>query len=84
MVSDGGGLIPPAEFDHVFEPVYSAPIHGWLICRPCHLDLTNDHHLTWCRRLTTRFRRYQVAAQAYTVAFGRRAPARLQPGKQAP
>jgi hypothetical protein len=66
VVSAEGGLIPPGEFDHFWGPVYNAPVHSWLICRPCHQDLTNDRHLTWYHRLTTRFRRYRAAAEAYT------------------
>ena len=77
IVSEKGGIIPPAEFDHFLGPVYSAPVHSWLICRPCHLDLNNDGHLAWYAKLTTRFRRYQAAAQAYTAAFSRRTPAKL-------
>ena len=74
-------MIPPVEFDHFWGPVYSAPVHSWLICRPCHLDLSNDRHLTWYNRLTMRFRRYQAAAEAYAAAFSRRTPARIYSGK---
>jgi hypothetical protein len=81
VVSDDGTLIPPAEFDHFLGVVFSAPVHSWLICRSCHQDLTNDRHLTWYHRLTTRFRRYQAAAEAYTAAFGNRTPARSYSGK---
>jgi hypothetical protein len=77
VVSEDGGLIPPVEFDHFWGRVYSAPVHSWLICRPCHQDLTNDPHLVWYSRLSTRFRRYQAAAEAYTAAFGHRTPARM-------
>jgi hypothetical protein len=81
IISEEGTLIPPSEFDHFWGPVYSAPVHSWLICRPCHQALTNDGHLTWYRRLTTRFRRYQAAAEAYTIAFGNRTPAKIYSGK---
>ena len=81
IVSEDGTLIPPAEFDHFWGPVYNAPVHSWLICRPCHQELNNDPHLTWYYRLRTRFRRYQAAAEAYTKAFGRRTPARMHAGK---
>jgi hypothetical protein len=79
VVADDGTVIPPAEFDHFLGEVYSAPVHSWLICKPCHQELTNDPHLSWYHRLRTRFRRYQAAAQAYTVAFGHRTPARMYP-----
>ncbi len=82
VVSDEGGLIPPVEFDHFWGAVYSAPVHSWLICRACHQELHNDPHLTWYNRLRTRFRRYQAAAEAYTVAFGHRTPARMHAGKR--
>src|SRR5690349_19120880 len=39
LVSEDGALIPPVEFDHFLGPVYSAPVHSWLICRPCHQAL---------------------------------------------
>jgi len=81
VVADDGTLVPPVEFDHFWGPVYSAPVHSWLICRPCHLELNNDGHLLWYHRLTTRFRRYQVAAQAYAAAFGNRTPARMHRAK---
>jgi hypothetical protein len=82
VVSEDGALIQPVEFDHFWGRVYSAPVHSWLICRPCHQDLTNDPHLTWYSRLSTRFRRYQAAAEAYTAAFGHRTPARMHAGKR--
>jgi hypothetical protein len=47
VVSADGALIPPVEFDHFLGSVYSAPVHSWPICRPCHVALTNDRHLTW-------------------------------------
>ena len=81
VVSADGTLIPPAEFDHFWGHAYSAPVHSWLICRPCHQELNNDQHLTWYYRLRARFRRYQAAAEAYTTAFGRRTPARMHAGK---
>jgi hypothetical protein len=76
VVAEDGSVIPPAEFDHFWGAVYSAPVHSWLICQPCHQELTNDRHLVWYYRLS-RFRRYQAAAEAYTRAFGHRTPARL-------
>jgi hypothetical protein len=81
VVSDQGALIPPVEFDHFFGSVYNAPVHSWLICRPCHQGLSNDRHLTWYHQLSTQFRRYQAAAEAYTTAFGRRTPARIYAAK---
>ena len=81
VVAEDGTVIPPVEFDHFWGPVYSAPVHSWLICRPCHQDLTNDPHLAWYHRLRTRFRRYQAAASAYTTAFGHRTQARMHFGK---
>ena len=84
VVAADGTLIPPVEFDHFWGPVYSAPVHSWLICRPCHLALTHDRHFTWYHRLTTAFRRYQAAAAAHTVAFGHRTPARMYRGKRRP
>jgi hypothetical protein len=81
VVAENGAVIPPAEFDHFWGPVYSAPVHSWLICQPCHQDLSNDPHLVWYHRLSTRFRRYQAAAEAYTRAFGHRTPARMYSGK---
>ncbi len=83
VVSDRGVLLPPAEYDHFLGPVYNAPVHTWLVCRPCHRALSNDHHLVWYHRLTTRFRAYQAAAADYTAAFGHRTPARLYPGRNA-
>ena len=82
VVSDAGELIPPVEFDHFWGAVYNAPVHSWLICRACHQELNNDPHLTWYHRLRMRFRRYQAAAEAYTMAFGQRTPARLHAGKR--
>jgi hypothetical protein len=83
VVADDGTLIPPAEYDHFWRAVYSAPVHSWLICRRCHQDLTNDRHLAWYNRLTTRFRRYQAATEAYAKAFGHRSAAGMMyPGKR--
>ena len=83
VVTSDGTLIPPVAFDHFFGPVYSAPVHSWLICQPCYRALNNDQHLTWHHRLITRFRRYQAAVAAYAGAFGRRTPARMYYGKTA-
>lgn len=84
VVDDNGALMPRVEFDHFWGPVYNAPVHSWLICRPCHQDLTNDPHLTWYHCLTTRFRRYQAAVEAYTEAFSRRTPARMYTSRNRP
>lgn len=84
VVAEDGRLIPPAEFDHFFGPVYSAPVHTWLICQPCHRALTNDRHLAWYDRLITRFRPYQAAVAAYARLFGRRTPARMHSGNRTP
>jgi hypothetical protein len=54
-VADDGTVILPAEFDQFLDDVHSAPLHSWLICRPCHQELTNDPHLSWYNRLRTRF-----------------------------
>ena len=77
VVDAAGQLIPPAEYDHFWGLAYSAPVHSWLICQPCHLALTNDRHLTWYRCLVARFRHYQAAVRAYTSAFSPRTPARM-------
>ena len=82
VIADNGALIGPVEYDHFWGPVYSAPVHSWLICQPCHQQLNNDPHLVWYHRLHTRFRRYQAAAEAYTTAFGQRTPARLHSTKR--
>jgi len=84
VVDDNGAVIPPAEFDHFWGPAYSASVHSWLICRRCHRALNNDRHLAWYHQLTTRFRAYQAAVEAYTRAFGHRTPARLYAGKPKP
>jgi hypothetical protein len=84
VLSEDGAFISPVEFDHFWGPAYSAPVHSWLICRPCHQDLTNDRHLTWYARLTTRFRLYQAATEAYTAAFSSRTPARMHTSKRKP
>jgi hypothetical protein len=57
-------------------------ITRWLICRACHQELNNDPHLTWYYRLRMWFRRYQAAAEAYTMAFRQRTPARMHAGKR--
>jgi hypothetical protein len=80
VVSDAGAVIAPADFDHFWGRIYNAPVHSWLICKPCHQALSNDPHLAWYHRLTTRFRRYQAAAQAYTAAFGHRTATRIHTG----
>lgn len=78
VVSEKGERTPPAQFDHFFGRAYSAPIHTWLICIDCHTALSNDTHMTWYHRLTTRFRAYQAATEAYTKAFANRTPARIR------
>jgi hypothetical protein len=84
LVADNGALIGPVECDHFWGPVYSAPVHSWLICRPCHQELNNDSHLVWYRRLCTRFRPYQAAVHAYTMAFSQRTPARMHSARRKP
>ncbi|HYZ20902.1 MAG TPA: hypothetical protein VE690_01980 [Rhodopila sp.] len=84
VVDDQGQVIPPAEYDHFWGGAYNAPIHSWLICRPCHLELSNDRHLAWYHHLQMRFRAYQAAVAAYAQLSGHRTPARIHVGTLRP
>lgn len=84
VVAADGSVIPPAEYDHFWGPTFSAPVHSWLICLPCHRELTTDGHLVWYRRLVSRFRQYQAAVEAHARAFGPRTPAKLYSGRHKP
>ncbi len=47
-----------AEFDHFFHRGLNRPEHGWLICRSCHVELTQGGYLARFARMTD-FRRFQ-------------------------
>lgn len=51
---------PGAEFDHFFHASLNQPEHGWLICTPCHHELTYDGYLARFRRMEA-FRGFQAA-----------------------
>lgn len=58
VVGEDKQPIAPAEFDHFYHAGMNKPLYGWLICRPCHLELTNGGHLARFGRME-RFRDFQ-------------------------
>jgi hypothetical protein len=48
-----GRVADGAEFDHWYDVALAHPVDGWLICKPCHTEIGNNH----------------VAAQARSRAF---------------
>jgi hypothetical protein len=32
-----------AEFDHWYDSALNLPVHGWLICKPCHTEISKNH-----------------------------------------
>lgn len=49
-----------AEFDHFFHRGLNRPEHGWLVCQPCHRELTHGGYLARFARVAE-FRRFQAA-----------------------
>jgi hypothetical protein len=47
-----------AEFDHFFHRGLNRPEHGWLICKACHVELTQGGYLAKFARVAD-FRRFQ-------------------------
>lgn len=56
-----------AEFDHAFHPGLNRPEHGWLVCKPCHHELTHGGYLVRFQRMPE-FRRFQDALREATHA----------------
>jgi hypothetical protein len=49
-----------AEYDHFLHRGLNRPEHGWLICKSCHVELTQGGYLVRFAR-TPEFRRFQAA-----------------------
>ena len=49
-----------AEYDHFFHRGLNRPEHGWLICKGCHVELTQGGYLVRFSRMSE-FRRFQAA-----------------------
>jgi hypothetical protein len=54
------------EFDHWYDQALNLPIDGWLICRPCHVEISNDHVAAQAR--APAFHRFQAAVIAWKQA----------------
>ena len=60
VLAEAAQIAPGAECDHFFHCSLNRPEHGWLICTPCHHELTYDGYLARFRRLPE-FCRFQTA-----------------------
>jgi hypothetical protein len=56
-----------AQFDHFFDRALNRPEHGWLICKPCHEDLSRGGYLIRFSRIPE-FRGFQAAVLAFMQA----------------
>ncbi|MBL6459160.1 KilA-N domain-containing protein [Belnapia sp. T6] len=74
VLDAAGQPLAGAEFDHFFHRGLNRPEHGWLICAPCHTELTRGGYLVRFMRMPE-FRAFQGA-----VLEHRR---RAKPGGQA-
>ena len=63
-VLDEAGLpLEGTEFDHAFHRGLNRPEHGWLVCRPCHREMTHGGYLARFSRIH-QFRAFQGAVLA--------------------
>ena len=61
VLTKSGQPVPQgAEFDHFFARGLNRPEHGWLICRPCHVELTRGGYMVRFSRMPE-FRGFQSA-----------------------
>jgi hypothetical protein len=60
VLSADGQPLAGAELDHFFHRGLNRPEHGWLICAPCHTDLTHGGYLVRFMRMPE-FRAFQGA-----------------------
>lgn len=60
VLTNTGQPVEGAEYDHFFHRGLNRPEHGWLICRACHVELTQGGYLVRFSRMTD-FRRFQAA-----------------------
>jgi hypothetical protein len=67
VLSAEGRRVAGAQFDHFFDRALNRPEHGWLICRPCHEDLTRGGYLIRFSRIPE-FRGFQAAVLAFMQA----------------
>ncbi|MBL6082791.1 KilA-N domain-containing protein, partial [Belnapia sp. T18] len=51
VISGDGQPLAGAEFDHFFHRGLNRPEHGWLICGPCHTELTRGGYLVRFMRM---------------------------------
>lgn len=66
VVTDDGALIAGAEFDHYFSRERRAFRDTWLICRPCHRDLTvngREGHAAAFQAYQARAARFEASSQ---------------------
>ena len=68
-----------AQFDHFYHRGLNRPEHGWLVCKPCHHELTHGGYLARFTRMPE-FRRFQDAVRD-AVRAGK---AQRLPGAAAP
>ena len=68
-----------AQFDHFYHHGLNRPEHGWLVCKPCHHELTHGGYLARFMRMPE-FRRFQDAVRD-AVRAGK---AQRLPGAAAP
>lgn len=60
VLDQAGQPLAGAEFDHFFHRGLNRPEHGWLICAPCHTELTRGGYLVRFMRMPE-FRAFQGA-----------------------
>ncbi|PZR07505.1 MAG: hypothetical protein DI532_23470 [Azospirillum brasilense] len=63
VLSEAGMPLEGTEFDHAFHRGLNRPEHGWLVCRPCHRELTHGGYLERFSRIH-QFRAFQGAVLA--------------------
>ena len=60
VLTAGNLPVEGSEYDHFFHRGLNRPEHGWLICKSCHVELTQGGYLVRFAR-TPEFRRFQAA-----------------------
>ena len=63
VLDEAGAPLEGTEFDHAFHRGLNRPEHGWLVCRPCHREMTHGGYLARFSRIH-QFRAFQGAVLA--------------------
>jgi hypothetical protein len=67
-----GRVAEGAEFDHWYDSAMALPVDGWLICKPCHSEISNNHVAAHARSRAFHLFQAAIIANEQVLAVLRR------------